>query len=73
MSKFRSSFWVVNLLMILALLLGACTAVAPAAPAAEAPAAEAPAAAADVKIGLVTDVGRVNDRSCRALRHDYHH
>lgn len=58
----------VSLLMTLVLLMAAC--VAPAAPAADAPAANAPAAEADaagetmtVKVGLVTDVGRVNDRS----------
>ena len=33
------------------------------APAAEAPAAEAPAAAEKVRIGMVTDVGGVNDKS----------
>jgi basic membrane protein A len=76
MSKLHRSlsFW--SVLMVFALLLAACA--APAAPAAEAPAAEAaattapaaeaPAAetagtGAEIKIGLVTDVGRVNDRS----------
>lgn len=50
------------LTLVMALLLSACTVAAPGA----APAAgtEAPAeAAAAIKIGLVTDVGRVNDRS----------
>ncbi len=60
-----------SLLLMLSLLLAACPApVAPApssgeAPAAEAPAAEAPAESADsdLMVGLVTDVGRINDRS----------
>lgn len=61
-----------SMLLILAMALAACPAPAPAVPAAEAPAAateapaaEAPAApaAAAFKVGLVTDVGRVNDRS----------
>jgi basic membrane protein A len=71
-------FWLFSLLLISALVLTACPApAAPAAPAPEsgaaataAPAAEAPAATAApaaeapaFKIGLVTDVGRVNDRS----------
>ncbi|MGL4651006.1 MAG: BMP family ABC transporter substrate-binding protein [Caldilineaceae bacterium] len=48
---------------VFAMVLVGCVApTAPAAPAAEAP-AEAPAAASDITIGLVTDVGRVNDRS----------
>ena len=53
-------------LLAIAMLFAACTAVPAAAPAAapaaggeSAPVAEAPA----IKIGLVTDVGRVNDRS----------
>jgi basic membrane protein A len=55
-------------LTVLAMVVVGCAVpVAPAAPAAEAPAAEAPAeapaAASDITIGLVTDVGRVNDRS----------
>jgi basic membrane protein A len=62
-------------LLVFAMLFTACTApVAPAAPAGDAGAteatAEAPAEgdtaaapASDIKIGLVTDVGRVNDRS----------
>ena len=64
---------ILAVLAVLAMVFAACAApVAPAAPAAEgeaAPAAEggeaAPAegAAAAIKIGLVTDVGRVNDRS----------
>ncbi|MCB0023622.1 MAG: BMP family ABC transporter substrate-binding protein [Caldilinea sp.] len=54
------------MLLVLAMVLSACTAVpaAPAQPAADAGAAgEAAAPASDIKIGLVTDVGRVNDRS----------
>lgn len=62
---------VVSLLLMFTLLLSACTVTAPAAPTesgseAAAPAesgGEAAAPAADIKIGLVTDVGRVNDRS----------
>jgi basic membrane protein A len=65
-------FSLVSLLLLLSLLLAACP--APVAPVAAPPAAaeptaaaeeEAPAAAApsDFQIGLVTDVGRVNDRS----------
>jgi len=53
---------VVSLLLVFTLLLSACTATLPAAPAAES-GSEAAAPAADIKIGLVTDVGRVNDRS----------
>lgn len=52
-----------SMALVLALLLSACTVAAPAgAPAAQTqpPAAEA---ARSIKIGLVTDVGRVNDRS----------
>jgi len=50
-----------SLALVIALLLSACTVAAPSA----APAApQAPAeTAAAVKVGLVTDVGRVNDRS----------
>lgn len=72
MSK-RKLLVLLSMLLILAMALAACPAPAPAAPAAEAPAAatEAPAAeapasaapAAAFKVGLVTDVGRVNDRS----------
>jgi len=71
MRTFRST-WLFALLLISALVLAACPAPAApvadsdaAAPAEAAPAAtEAPAAEApDFKIGLVTDVGRVNDRS----------
>jgi len=53
------------LVMVAACAVPVTPAVAPAesAPAAEAPAAEVPAATADVRIGLVTDVGRINDRS----------
>ncbi|HRW46829.1 MAG: BMP family ABC transporter substrate-binding protein [Caldilinea sp.] len=57
---------VFSMLLVLAMVLSACTAVpaAPAQPAADAGAAgEAAAPASDIKIGLVTDVGRVNDRS----------
>ena len=53
-------------LLAFAMLFAACTAVPAAAPAAqEQPAAggEAAAPATGIKIGLVTDVGRVNDRS----------
>jgi basic membrane protein A len=73
MSKFHRTLWFMSVLMILALVLAACPApVAPTAPAGDSAAtpaaegeaaAEAPAAAADLQIGLVTDVGRVNDRS----------
>ncbi|GIK74290.1 MAG: hypothetical protein BroJett021_32780 [Chloroflexota bacterium] len=52
-----------TLTLVMALLLSACTVAAPGAAPAAAP-QQAPAeAAASVKIGLVTDVGRVNDRS----------
>jgi basic membrane protein A len=51
-----------SLTLVMALLLSACTVAAPGAAPAAAP--QAPAeAATSVKIGLVTDVGRVNDRS----------
>jgi basic membrane protein A len=59
-------YGVVAILALFAMLLGACAvpATAPvAAPATEAAAGEAAAAAPAIKIGLVTDVGRVNDRS----------
>lgn len=68
MSKQRL-FGLLSVLMVLAMVLTACpapAAPAPAAPAADAPAAEEPAAEApamDFQVGLVTDVGRVNDRS----------
>jgi basic membrane protein A len=59
-----------SMVMVFALLLSACTMPAPTAPAAateatgeEAAGEEAAAPAAAIKIGLVTDVGRVNDRS----------
>jgi len=52
---------VASMVLVLALLLSACTAVPAAAPAAPTEAGAAPAEA--IKIGLVTDVGRVNDRS----------
>lgn len=70
MRKMKHLFNVIGLLLVTSLLAAAC--VAPAAPtgsgeaqATEASAAEAPAAGgeATVKVGLVTDVGRVNDRS----------
>ncbi|HHY57454.1 MAG TPA: BMP family ABC transporter substrate-binding protein [Chloroflexi bacterium] len=55
---------VVSLLLVFTLLLSACTATVPAAPAPQTGGGEAaPAPAANIKIGLVTDVGRVNDRS----------
>ncbi len=57
---------VFSMLLVLAMVLSACTAVpaAPAQPAADAGAAgEAAAPSSNIKIGLVTDVGRVNDRS----------
>ncbi len=61
-------FGVLATLMILALLLAACPAPAPpAAPAATSSGQAAPTQAAKpptkLKIGLVTDVGRINDRS----------
>lgn len=57
-----------SLVLVFTMLVSACTAAAPgaapAAPAAtEATGEEAAAPAAAIKIGLVTDVGRVNDRS----------
>lgn len=52
---------VASMVLVLALLLSACTAVPAAAPAAPTEAGAAPAEA--IKVGLVTDVGRVNDRS----------
>ena len=57
---------IVSMLLALAMVLSACTAMpaAPAQPAADSGASgEAAAPASDIKIGLVTDVGRVNDRS----------
>ncbi|HHW85119.1 MAG TPA: BMP family ABC transporter substrate-binding protein [Chloroflexi bacterium] len=55
---------VVSLLLVFTLLLSACTATAPVAPAPAASGGEAASApATSIKIGLVTDVGRVNDRS----------
>ncbi len=64
-------FFLMALLTLVALVLAACPApAAPTAPAQEqeaaAPAEEAPEAAeplAEFKVGLVTDVGRINDRS----------
>ncbi len=57
---------VFSMLLVLAMVLSACTTVpvAPAQPAAESgSSSEAAAPASEIKIGLVTDVGRVNDRS----------
>ena len=57
---------VFSMLLVLAMVLSACTTLpaAPAQPAADAgTSSEAAAPASDIKIGLVTDVGRVNDRS----------
>jgi len=57
---------VFSMLLVLAMVLSACTTLpaAPAQPAAESgTSSEAAAPASDIKIGLVTDVGRVNDRS----------
>lgn len=66
MRKQTRLYGLIALMAVVAMLAVACVApAAPAAPAADttaAPAAEA-AAPADVKIGLVTDVGRINDRS----------
>ncbi len=65
MRKQTRLYVLVALMAVMALLAVGCVApAAPAAPAGEAaaPAGEA-AAPADVKIGLVTDVGRINDRS----------
>lgn len=55
----------IALILVLALVAGCVAPAAAPAPAAEEGAAEeaAPAEAAAIKIGLVTDVGRVNDRS----------
>jgi basic membrane protein A len=53
---------IASLALIAMVVVGCAVPVAPAAPAADAPAEAAPAAA-DITIGLVTDVGRVNDRS----------
>ncbi len=69
MQRHTRLYALIAALAVFAMVFVGCvapTATAPAAeaPAAEAPAAEAPAAAAaDITIGLVTDVGRVNDRS----------
>jgi len=66
--KIKNRFGLLGLLLVISLVAIAC--VAPGAPAGDsgaaataAPAAESAGAAATVKIGLVTDVGRVNDRS----------
>lgn len=64
----KRAYYLITLTSVLMLVLAACAAPgsapagAPAAEATKAP-AEAGTAAANVKIGLVTDVGRVNDRS----------
>lgn len=67
MRKHTRLYALFALLLVAALTVVGCVAPATTAPAAEAPAAEAPAAeapaASTIKIGLVTDVGRVNDRS----------
>ncbi len=60
MQKKRFTIFVA-LALVLALLLSACTVAAPVA--APAGATQAPAEGAAIKVGLVTDVGRVNDRS----------
>lgn len=57
----KRAHYLITLLTVLMVLAAAC--VAPAAPAGNAPAASSQAATTDIKIGLVTDVGRVNDRS----------
>ena len=64
MGNTKRSVFVWTLLVVLAIVFAACTApvAAPAAPAGDA-GSEAAAPAADLKIGLVTDVGRINDRS----------
>lgn len=62
MQKKRFTLFLV-LGLVMALLLSACTVAAPGAAPAAGTEAPAEAAAAAIKIGLVTDVGRVNDRS----------
>lgn len=58
----KRNVMLLSLTLVLALLLSACTVAAPSAAPAAAP--QAPAeAASTIKVGLVTDVGRVNDRS----------
>lgn len=52
-----------SMALVFAMLLSACTVAAPSAAPAAGPAAPADAPAAAIKVGLVTDVGRVNDRS----------
>ena len=52
-----------SMALVFTMLLSACTVAAPAPSAAPAAGGEAAEAAAAIKIGLVTDVGRVNDRS----------
>ena len=64
MQSTKRMYALLVLLLTLGLIAGCAAPVQPAAPAGEEPAAtEAPAAETAVKIGLVTDVGRVNDRS----------
>jgi basic membrane protein A len=64
MQSTKRMYALLVLLLTLGLIAGCAAPVQPAAPAAEAPAAaEAQPAASAIKIGLVTDVGRVNDRS----------
>lgn len=66
MHKMKSLFGLVSLLLVVSLLTVAC--VAPTAPAGDSSATETEAPASEgegsgLKVGLVTDVGRVNDRS----------
>ena len=63
MQRVKRSIGLMSLIMALVLLMAAC--VAPAAPAADAPASDAEASdeTMAIKVGLVTDVGRINDRS----------
>lgn len=61
MRKQTRLYGLVTLMAVVAMLAVAC--VAPVAPAATAPPAGEAAAPAAIKIGLVTDVGRINDRS----------
>ena len=61
---FSRRFAVLSLIAVFAVLFAACAAPVAPAPAADGGEAAAPAAeSVDLKIGLVTDVGRVNDRS----------
>jgi basic membrane protein A len=64
----KYSLTILSVFALIAMLIGACVPPPAAAPAAQEPTAApaegaAAAPAADIKIGLVTDVGRVNDRS----------